>query len=200
MLTLTPHGQVLWFHIQVIGKRNEISEGDVKLVKKLYNCESGSTTILNPPVALTASFTSSATVEPSTASTKRTISGTSTANTASNTSKSTGSIYQTTGKDVPFNQYWLLEPVRATLCDLFSRCPISATGFQLLGKHKKRFRRVLARLWARMCSKSDDLQRGLEPLLNLSCQERFNKQLKSWEKTFWINTKQIESLSDNLMC
>ena len=61
---------------------NEISEGDVELVKKLYNCEAGSTTILNPPVALTASFTSSATVEPSTASTKSTISGTSTANTS----------------------------------------------------------------------------------------------------------------------
>ena len=76
---------------QVIGQRNEISEGDVELVKKLYNCEeraAGSKTAPNPTVNPLILLTTSFTVEPST--TARTISGTSIASTAS--------ISQTTGK------------------------------------------------------------------------------------------------------
>ena len=77
---------------------NEISEGDVELVKKLYNCEEqeaveSATTLkptVNPPILLTNSFTSSATVEPSTASTTS----------VSYTSTSAGYISQPTGKPV----------------------------------------------------------------------------------------------------
>ena len=86
---------------QVIGQRNEISEGDVELVKKLYNCEeraAGSKTAPNPTVNPLILLTTSFTVEPSTASaTARTISGTSIAGTAS--------ISQTTGK--PASSYFV---------------------------------------------------------------------------------------------